>query len=143
MSLYLEAPNKGATQWVKYAKDDLRIRLDRAIKLESHGAKVRSDTGLVPYRDRDEAAQLTNSGAAELFDFRAGSIGQYGMTALLRPSIYGRLAGYEDVNPSAPRPNDSASIGMMPAKQKRTGVLFGSPAIGGTTRILPALECGR
>ena len=37
-------------------KDALRISLDRAIKLEFHGAKVSSDAGLFPYRDLDDAA---------------------------------------------------------------------------------------
>ncbi len=50
------------------------------------------------YRDLDEAAQLTDSGAAELFDFRNSINVQHGMTALLRQSVYNRLAGYEDVN---------------------------------------------
>ncbi|MFQ5974149.1 MAG: IS1380 family transposase [Alphaproteobacteria bacterium] len=79
-------------------RDALRVGFDRAIKLEFHGAKVSSDAGLFPYRDLDEAAQLTDSGAAELFDFRTGSNVQHGMTALLRQSVYSRLAGYEDVN---------------------------------------------
>ncbi len=79
-------------------KDALRVGFDRAVKLAFHGAKVSSDAGLFPYRDLDEAAQLTESAAAELFDFRTGSNIQHGMTALLRQSIYSRLAGYEDVN---------------------------------------------
>ena len=54
-------------------RDALRVGFDRAIKLEFHGAKVSSDAGLFPYRDLDEAAQLTGSGAAELFDFRTGT----------------------------------------------------------------------
>ena len=79
-------------------KDALRVGFDRAIKLEFHGARVSSDAGLFPYRDLDEAAQLTKSGAADLFDFRTGSNISHSMTALLRQSIYSRLAGYEDVN---------------------------------------------
>ncbi len=79
-------------------KDALRVGFDRAIKLEFHGAKVSSDAGLFPYRDLDEAAQLTESAAADLFDFRTGSNISHSMTALLRQSIYSRLAGYEDVN---------------------------------------------
>ncbi len=39
--------------------DALRVGFDRAIELEFHGAKVSSDAGLFPYRDLDEAAQLT------------------------------------------------------------------------------------
>jgi len=79
-------------------KDALRVGFDRAIKLSFHGARVSSDAGLFPYRDLDEAAELTESGAADLFDFRRGSNIQHSMTALLRQSIYSRLAGYEDVN---------------------------------------------
>ena len=79
-------------------RDALRVTFDLAVKLEFHGAKVSSDAGLFPYRDLDEAAQLTGSGAAELFDFRTGTNVQHGMTALLRQSVYSRLAGYEDVN---------------------------------------------
>ena len=106
VSLHLEAPNKRRTQWVKYAKEALRAGFDRAIKLEFHGAKISWDAGLFPYRDLDEAVQLTDSGAAELFDFRTASNVQYGMTALLRQSAYSGLAGYEDVNSGAPGPHD-------------------------------------
>ncbi len=101
MTLHFEAPNKRATYWVKYAKDAFRPGFDRAIKLVFHGVKVSSDAGLFPYRDLDESAQLTDSGAAELFDTRTGTNVQYDMTALLRQSVYSRLAGYEDVNPGA------------------------------------------
>jgi hypothetical protein len=79
-------------------QEALRVGFDRVIKVEFHGAKVSSDAGLFPFRDLDEAAQLTESSAAELFDFRTGSNIRHVMTALLRQSIYSRLAGYEDVN---------------------------------------------
>lgn len=79
-------------------KDALRVGFDRAIKLEFHGARISSDTGLFPYRELDEAAELTGSASAELFDFRTGTNIQHSMTALLRQSVYSRLAGYEDVN---------------------------------------------
>ena len=79
-------------------KDDLRVGFDGAIKLTFHGARVSSDAGLFPYRDLDEAAGLTESAALELLDPRIGNNIQHSMTALLRQSIYSRLAGYEDVN---------------------------------------------
>ena len=79
-------------------KDALRVGFDRAIKLAFHGARVSSDAGLFPYRDLDEAARLTELAAPELADFRTGNNIQHSMTALLRQSIYSRLAGYEDVN---------------------------------------------
>jgi hypothetical protein len=79
-------------------QDTLRVSFDHAIKLEFHGARVSSDAGLFPFRDLDEAVQLTESGAAQLFDFRTGSNIRHAMRALFRQSIYSRLAGYEDVN---------------------------------------------
>ena len=76
----------------------LRLGFDRAIRLEFHGARVSSDAGLFPYRDLDDAAQLTESGAGALFDDRTGSNIQHSLTALIRQSVYSRLAGNEDVN---------------------------------------------
>ena len=79
-------------------RDALRVGFDRTVKLEFHGATVSSDAGSFPYRDLDDAVQLTESAAAELLHFRTGHNIQHSMTALLRQSIYSRLAGYEDVN---------------------------------------------
>ena len=79
-------------------RDALRVGFEGTIKLEFHGAKVSSDAGLFPYRDIDQAAQLTETGAAELFDFRSGTNIQHSTIALLRQSVYSRLAGYEDTN---------------------------------------------
>ena len=76
----------------------MRVGFDRAIKLEFHGARVSSDAGLFPYRDLDDAARLTESVAADLFDFRTGNNIRHSMTALLRQSVFSRLAGYEDTN---------------------------------------------
>ena len=50
----------------------MRVGFDRAIKPSFHGAWVSSDAGLLPYRDLDEVAELTESGAADLFEFRTG-----------------------------------------------------------------------
>ena len=43
------------------------MEFDRAVKLKFHGARVSSDAGLFPYRDLDEAAQLTESAATTRF----------------------------------------------------------------------------
>ncbi len=77
-------------------RDALQVGFDRASKLEFHGAKLSSDASLFPYGDLDEAAQLTDSGAAELFYLRTGTNVHHVMTALLRQSVYSRLAGSEE-----------------------------------------------
>ncbi len=79
-------------------RDALRVGFEGTIKLEFHGAKVSSDAGLFPYRDIDQAAQLTETGATDPFDFRSGTNIQHSTIALLRQSVYSRLAGYEDTN---------------------------------------------
>ena len=40
-------------------KEALWVGFDSQIKLESHGASVTSDAGLVAYRELDEALELT------------------------------------------------------------------------------------
>src|SRR5271167_2360354 len=78
--------------------DPLRVEFDRKIKLEFHGSTVTSDAGLLAYRELDDALQLTSTAATGLHDSRTGQNTQHSLLALLRQSIYSRLAGYEDVN---------------------------------------------
>src|SRR6516165_812238 len=79
-------------------KDALRVDFDRHIKLEFHGSTVTSDAGLLAYRELDDALRLTSTAATGLHDTRTGQNTQHSLLALLRQSIYSRLAGYEDVN---------------------------------------------
>ena len=78
--------------------DALRVNFDRKLKLEFHGVKVTSDAGLLAYRELDDVFGLTDMVACELRDNRKGKNTQHSVRALLRQSIYGRLAGYEDTN---------------------------------------------
>src|SRR3954453_4016858 len=78
--------------------EPLRPQFDRRRRLEFHGAHVTSDAGLLAYRELDDALDLTISAAAQLQDTRTGQNTRHTATALLRQSIYSRLAGYEDLN---------------------------------------------
>lgn len=78
--------------------DALRVDFDHQIQLEFHGSTVTSDAGLLAYRELDDALLLTSAAAGGLHDTRTGQNTQHTLLALLRQSIYSRLAGYEDVN---------------------------------------------
>ncbi len=98
-------------------KDALRVNFDRKLKLEFHEVKVTSGADLLAYREIDDVFGLTNMVACELTDNRTGKNTQHNITALLRQSVYSRLAGYEDTN-------DAQRLSVDPAMR-----LIGNPIL--------------
>jgi Transposase DDE domain group 1 len=78
--------------------DAPRLNFDRRLKLEFHGSNVTSDAGLLPFRELDDVLGLTELAGAALSDNRRGKNTRHVLSGLLRQSVFGRLAGYEDVN---------------------------------------------
>jgi hypothetical protein len=66
--------------------------------LQFRGSTITSDAGLLPYRELDDTLGLTDTAAERPADARTGNNGRHGLAGLLPQSVFGRLAGYEDVN---------------------------------------------
>jgi hypothetical protein len=104
---------------VGYATGDarelpLRPNFDRRIKLEFHGARITSDGGLLAYRELDDILGLAEIAITQLLDGRRGKNVRHQLGGLFRQSVFGRLAGYEDVN-------DAERLARAPAMRAIVG----------------------
>jgi hypothetical protein len=72
----------------------LRLDFDRRLMLQFRGSVVTSDAGLLAYRELDDALGLSDLAG----DARTGKNGRHALVGMLRQAVFGRLAGYEDVN---------------------------------------------
>jgi hypothetical protein len=76
----------------------LRLDFDRRLMLQFRGSTITSNAGLLPYRELDDTLGLTDTSGDVLADARTDKNGRHRLVGLLRQSVFGRLAGYEDVN---------------------------------------------
>src|SRR5712672_2921008 len=76
----------------------IRLDFDRRLTVQFRGSVVTSDAGLLAHRELDDALGLTTVASEMLADARTGRNGRHALVGLFRQSVFGRLAGYEDVN---------------------------------------------
>jgi Transposase DDE domain group 1 len=76
----------------------LRLDFDRRLTLQFRGSVATSDAGLLAYREFDDALGLSETAGERLADARTGKNGRHALVGMLRQAVFGRLAGYEDVN---------------------------------------------
>src|SRR5215218_10661061 len=76
----------------------LGLVFDRRLKLEFHGSKITSDGGLLACRELDDVLGLSEAAGEVLTDTRTGANGRHTLVGQFRQSVFGRLAGYEDMN---------------------------------------------
>jgi len=76
----------------------LRVDFDRRLRLEFQGSRITSDAGILAHRGLDDVLGLTDLAGAVLSECRRGKNTRHLLTGLFRQSVFGRLAGYEDVN---------------------------------------------
>src|SRR6516162_8279012 len=76
--------------------DAVRLDFDRRLMLQFRGSLVTSDAGLLLIAN--DVLDLTEMAGDVLADARSGKNGRHALGGLFRQSVFGRLAGYEDVN---------------------------------------------
>src|ERR671917_1611196 len=104
----------------------LRLDFDRRLMLRFRGVEITSDAGLLAYRELDDALGLTAAAGAALADARTGKNGRHALVGLLRRSVFGRLAGYEDVNDAERLRRDPAMRWVVGDRAVREAAAFAS-----------------
>jgi hypothetical protein len=107
----------------------LRPDFDRRVRLQFRGSVVTSDAGLLAYRELDDALRLSEMAGEHLADARTGKNGRHALVGLLRQSVFGRLAGYEDVNDAERLRHDPAMRWIVGGKASE-GIAASSSQMG-------------
>jgi hypothetical protein len=97
-------------------------QFDRRLRLGFRGGNATSDAGLMAYGKLDDALHLTHSAEDELQETRTG---RNTRAALLRESLFSRLAGQEDLKPTRRQRIDPAMRSVVGdrAKDKKGGLM--------------------
>jgi Transposase DDE domain group 1 len=75
-----------------------QLSFNASLQVDFQGSRVTSDGGLILVRELDERVGFGELIEQHLTDSRRGKNTQFLLADLLRQSVYGRLAGYEDLN---------------------------------------------
>ena len=86
----------------------LRLDFGRRSTLQFRGSVVTSDAGLLAYRELDDALGPSAMAGEKLADARTGKNSRHALVGMSRQAVFGRLAGYEDVNDAARLRHDPA-----------------------------------
>ena len=133
----------------------LRLDFDRRVMLQFRGSAITSDGGLLAYRELEDTFSLTDTSAERPADARIGKNGRHRLAGLLRQSVFGRLAGYEDVNDAERLCRDPAMrwvVGdraIMPPRPARWAGSRRSGCVGLRTlprlpicQVIGSIKCG-
>ena len=126
------------------SKDEaLKLDFDRRVMLQFRGSIVTSDAGLLPYRELDDALGLSTLAGETLADARTGKNERHALVGLLRQSVFGRLAGYEDVNDAERLRHDPAMRWIVGGKAASGPCGFHRARWDGSRRngLLPKRTC--
>jgi hypothetical protein len=82
----------------EFSSAPLLLDFDARLRLEFRSATISSDAGLLALRELDDALGLTRRASEFLSDARTGLNISHQFSALLRQSLFSRIAGYEDTN---------------------------------------------
>ena len=75
-----------------------RVDFDPRVRLEFRGSQLSSDGGFLVMRELDDALGLSGLASVTLCDTHRGKNTVHRLDGLSRQSMFGRLAGDEDVN---------------------------------------------